>query len=212
MSVTDWRMKGPSFNNCSCDPGCPCQFNSLPTHGDCKAVTAMRIDEGHFGDVPLDGLYWASVYAWPAAVHLGNGTQLPIIDERADDAQRHALAQILRGEASEEGSTYLWVFASTMSKILDPVYKPIEFDIDIEKRTARIHVPGIVETAGKPIRNPITGEEHRALIHLPNGFEYTEAEIGCGDSTVSGDIRFQVENGHAHMAVYHLTHAGVVRT
>ena len=30
----------------------------------------------------------------------------------------------------------------------------------------------------EPIKNPVTGEEHRALIKLPNGFEYKEAEMG----------------------------------
>jgi hypothetical protein len=30
----------------------------------------------------------------------------------------------------------------------------------------------------EPIRNPVTGEEHRAQISLPDGFEFKLAEIG----------------------------------
>ena len=30
----------------------------------------------------------------------------------------------------------------------------------------------------EPIKNPATGEEHRARIDLPNGFEYKVAEMG----------------------------------
>jgi hypothetical protein len=34
--------------------GCPCQFNALPTHGNCEAVAGMQIDQGYHGDTPLD--------------------------------------------------------------------------------------------------------------------------------------------------------------
>ena len=63
MAYVDWRMRGAEITSCNCDWGCPCQFNALPTHGDCRAVVAMRIDEGHFGDVPLSGLKWAATFA-----------------------------------------------------------------------------------------------------------------------------------------------------
>ncbi|MGA7790694.1 MAG: DUF1326 domain-containing protein, partial [Xanthobacteraceae bacterium] len=29
--------------NCNCAYGCPCQFNALPTHGNCEAVAGMQI-------------------------------------------------------------------------------------------------------------------------------------------------------------------------
>ena len=38
--------------------------------------------------------------------------------------------------------------------------------------------PFIGETNIEPIKNPVTGEEHRARIVLPDGFEYKEAEMG----------------------------------
>lgn len=28
-----WLIKGPEIVTCTCDFGCPCQFNSLPTRG-----------------------------------------------------------------------------------------------------------------------------------------------------------------------------------
>ena len=71
--MIDWRLRGPEITNCNCAWGCPCQFNSLPTHGNCRAVVAMRIDEGHFGDVDRSGLQWAGMFAWPKASHEGHG-------------------------------------------------------------------------------------------------------------------------------------------
>jgi hypothetical protein len=44
---TDWSIRGPEFVNCNCAYGCPCQFDALPTNGDCRAITSMRIDEGY---------------------------------------------------------------------------------------------------------------------------------------------------------------------
>ena len=37
-------------------------------------------------------------------------------------------------------------------------------------------IPEVLESYIEPIRNPVTGEEHRVRIALPGGFEYTEAE------------------------------------
>ncbi len=56
MTYVDWSVKGVEFGNCNCDFGCPCQFEALPTHGRCEGFEVTRIDEGHFGDVRLDGL------------------------------------------------------------------------------------------------------------------------------------------------------------
>ena len=38
-------------------------------------------------------------------------------------------------------------------------------------------MPGLGEFRAEPIRNPVTGEEHRARIDLPKGFEYKLAEM-----------------------------------
>ena len=57
-------------------------------------MLAMHTDEGHFGDVRLDGLRWAAVAHWPGPLHEGNGTLQAIVDERADEKQREALLTI----------------------------------------------------------------------------------------------------------------------
>jgi hypothetical protein len=94
MANVDWRFKGAQYANCNCAWGCPCQFNALPTYGDCRTVVGISIDEGHFGEVRLDGLACVGFLAWPGAIHEGNGTQLYVIDERADADQRHGLLEI----------------------------------------------------------------------------------------------------------------------
>ena len=50
----------------------------------------MGIDKGYFGKTKLDGLHFGGLFAWPAAIHMGNGEAMPVIDERADKDQRAA--------------------------------------------------------------------------------------------------------------------------
>ena len=71
--ATEWRVKGTELANCNCAYGCPCQFNALPTHGHCRAAAAWEIEEGHFGEVHLDGLRSAFLISFPGAAHQGNG-------------------------------------------------------------------------------------------------------------------------------------------
>ena len=42
MPQVDWYVQGIEYANCNCDYGCPCQFESLPTHGHCKGLPGGR--------------------------------------------------------------------------------------------------------------------------------------------------------------------------
>ena len=209
--MIEWRIKGREFANCNCDYGCPCQFNALPTHGNCEAAVGFQIDEGHFGDVRLDGLRAAGIYSWPGAVHEGNGTMQLIVDEKADEAQRDALLRIMRGEETEPMTTMWSVYAHMTTSVLEPLFKPIDFEVDVEARTARLSVPGVIEGRGEPIRNPVTGNIHRARIDLPHGFEYEIAEIGSGTTKTMGGIELNLESSYGQFAELHLSNTGVVR-
>ena len=92
-----------------------------------------------------------------------------------------------------------------------PVFADIVFDIDVDGRTARLKVEGVVEGRGEPIRNPVTGEAHQARIGMPHGFEYTEAEVGRGWATAAGAVELSLSDTHAHFARLHMTQSGVVR-
>ena len=89
MAMTEWMLRGPEIASCNCAYGCPCQFNALPTEGDCRAAVGMHIDKGHYGKVKLDGLNIAATAAWPGPIHLGHGEILPIVDERATPDRGH---------------------------------------------------------------------------------------------------------------------------
>ena len=63
--MAEWRMTGTYFKSCNCDPGCPCDFMSAPTHHKCEGVLGMKVEHGNFDGVSLDGVKWAVAYHWP---------------------------------------------------------------------------------------------------------------------------------------------------
>jgi len=185
--MTPWEIEADQFGNCNCAYGCPCQFNALPTDGTCKASVAFDIKRGHFGDTSLDGLRAVAVLQWPGAIHEGHGKAFMIIDERADESQRQALLTIMGGEETEPFATMFNVFASTLDEVFEPVFKAIDLEIDVEGRRGRVQVDDLIDMVGEPIKNPITGAEHRVRIDMPDGFEYVLAEMGSGTSTIQGN-------------------------
>lgn len=206
--MVDWEFHGLEFVNCNCAYGCPCQFNARPTHGDCRAVVFIRLDRGHFGPTRLDGLNLALAYAWPGAVHEGRGRMQPVIDARADAAQRDALHAIVTGRETDEMATFLAIFAAMCETVHAPIYAPIRIELDMAARTADCVAEGVARSSGEPIRNAKTGKLQRVGIVMPDGFEYGQSECGRGWSTATGALAMDLSDSYAHWAELHFNRHG----
>jgi hypothetical protein len=209
--MTPWELKGQELVNCTCEYGCNCQFNALPDKGHCHAVAGIQIDEGHYGEVALGGLRLAAIFKWPGPIHEGNGEAIAFIEEKASDAQRDALLKIMSGQDTAPFATMFAVYASTLSKFHDPVFTPIEFEVDVDARKGRLFIKDYIEMTGEPIRNKVSGEESRAQIVLPAGFEYTVADIGSASSKTQGPVLVDISEKYGQFARLHLNNNGVVR-
>lgn len=199
---TDWRIAGEQAASCNCAWGCPCQFNATPTQGRCEALSGWQIREGHFGDIRLDGVRFASVFRWPGPIHQGDGTIQFIIDEQATADQRNALIALHNGT---QGGTFFEIFAAVCPHKLEPITAPITFESDREQRRAHVLIPGIGELRTEPLKNPVTGEEHRARIVLPDGFEYKEAEVANTTSLrtqVKAPLTFEHHETHGQLNAF----------
>jgi hypothetical protein len=212
MAKVDWYVEGIEYGNCNCNYGCPCQFEDRPTHGNCRAFEVVRIDMGHFGETDLSGLKVAMVYAFPGAVFEGRGEMQAIIDERADKTQRHALKTVVHGGETEEAATHWWVYHAMCDTVHDTLYKPIDFDVDVAARTARAHIPGVLESTGRPIKSPVTGDEHRVRIDIPNGIEFELAEIGNASTKATGAITLDLKDSYGQWNVLRHSGTGVVHS
>ncbi|MEO6623295.1 MAG: DUF1326 domain-containing protein [Burkholderiaceae bacterium] len=209
--MTAWEIKGRELVNCTCEYGCNCQFNALPDKGHCHAVAGIQIDEGHHGDTRLDGLRIAAIFKWPGPIHEGNGEAIAFVEAKADASQRDALLRIMTGQDTDPFATMFAVYASTVTKMSDPVFTDIDLELDVDGRRARLFVKDYIDTVGEPLRNKATGEESRAQIVLPGGFEYAVADIGSASSTTQGPVQVTMTDTYGQFAHLHLDNHGVVR-
>ena len=72
------------------------------------------------------------------AIHEGRGKCQLFVDERADARQREALLKIMSGQDTAPMATIFAVFASAMEKVYDPIFAPIQFEVDVEARKGRV--------------------------------------------------------------------------
>ena len=210
--ATDWYMEGAWVKNCNCDPGCPCDFNQRPTHGSCEALTAMRIDKGNFGDVDLSGIVWGALWKWPGPLHEGNGDVQPFITDKATEEQRNAVFEIASGK---HGDSLMEVFAYVAPNVHEPIVAPVEFEFDLDSRSARIKVGDVAETVTETLRGIDPPDPYRVVVKIPDGMEYTgddeSAETAQAKMIQSNaEIKLDIADGHSSLAM--VRHGNAYRT
>lgn len=180
-----WQMRGTGYEFCNCDFGCGCNFGGFPNSkdGSCHALVGMHIASGVCGDVKLDGVKCAALVKWPKAIHEGNGKCVFVVDPATTDQQIEALAQVFSGKLG--GMPW---------ELLGPTMQVVA----LEKKTITItgtgvkttfHIDGIGEGRGDSFKNPVSGEEHQAIVDLPNGFIWTRGSCGQGSFHVkAGEV------------------------
>ena len=158
--MAEWWWQADLLESCNCaEFGCGCNYTSLPTYGNCKAILTWSIREGAFGEEPLDGLMVALLLAWPGAIHEANGHAVVYVDERANDAQRAGLAAIARGEAGAGGP--FEVFATTYVEPPEVVHGPLS--LEREEHDARVSLGELGEVQFEPLRDVMNGAP--SLVH-----------------------------------------------
>lgn len=207
-----WEFVSHTYDNCNCSVSCGCQFNQPTTNGNCHFAYVGKIVKGHFNDTPLAGLHWALICIFPGEIADGNGKRQIVIDERADTVQRKALETIISGEACEPLSNHFSVFGSLCTEFFDTLFLPIEIEVDLELRTAKADIPGVLTSVGSPIINEFNGEPFHIAIARPTGsFEFTYGEIGRGSTTVTGNLEMAFQDSWALFCVHHYNQDGLVR-
>ena len=186
-----WEMEADYLQACSCDYGCPCEFEAPPTQGFCEAIAAWRINRGRYGDVSLDGLGLGFAARWPEAMHLGNGTAIVFIDDKANAEQREALTQIASGQA---GGMPFEIIVTLLSKV-DIQFAPFEFNVNGRNSSAKIGSNAAM--AFEPIKNPVTGEPESTHVEHETGFLFKGADVVSNKecrSSLGGPLDFSWPN------------------
>lgn len=151
--ANDWKITGLYFEACNCETVCPCIFASRPTVPDnCTVVDGWHIDEGHFGDVDLAGLNVAMAVQSPGHMLEVKWNVALYLDEKADEAQSHALIQIFTGQAGGHPA----LLANHVGKVLGVRSVPIEFKAQGKRRS--ITIPGVTDVGIEAIEGQGGGD------------------------------------------------------
>jgi len=171
MTAPNWSIECDYMETCNCDFSCACNFSGLPNFGRCEALVGYHIRNGRFGTVTLDNLDFVYAASWPRAIHQGGGTLCVYICDRANIAQRQAIADIAYGRAGGNGPYA--TFASTMRYKLEP--QTVAIDMHVDGKRSRFAVPEVLSVELSPHFDPVSGNEQDVQINLPNGFIWKTA-------------------------------------
>lgn len=188
--MSEWLVAGNVLIACNCEYGCPCNFNARPSHGFCEGGWIWSIEHGHVGGVNLAGLGVALFAAWPGAIHEGGGRAVCYIDERADAAQRPALASVLRGELGGP-----WGMFSTTYTLAEP--SVARFELNLDGYSTRARIGRAVELELQAMRNPVTHKEIHPEVVLPEGLVVKRATLSA-----SKVFRLEDDLGYDHSGQY----------
>ena len=176
VTGTRWALKGRGYEFCNCDFGCGCNFGGFPNSkdGSCRAFVGVAIESGVCGSVDLSGVKCAGIFAWPKAIHEGNGECVFVVEPTAKDNEIDALAQIFTGKLG--GMPW---------ELLGPTFAVkglVKAKITIEGSGPKsvFKAEGVGEGLGDTFKNPVTGEDHFANIDLPDGFIWKKGQCGQG--------------------------------
>jgi len=136
------------------------------------------VDAGHYEGVDLAGLVISEVSKFPEAIHLGNGTSVYLVDERANDEQRRAIESMVRKEAPFN------IFIDLTTQFMG--FKYVPFQVNINGINSHATIPGKLDMHLAPMKNPVTGKDELATLNKPTGFTSQVQEL-CTTSAFKYD-------------------------
>lgn len=205
-SSPQWQMETEHILSCNCDYGCPCNFNSLPTYGNCEALIAYHIRKGNFGDTKLDGVTFAWGLWWPKAIHMGDGIGKLYVDKKASADQVKAIEEITSGK---HGGGVFTIFPSTFKTTLPTEITNIDFHYD--SYDAWLTVEGAGEVRSEHIVNAKTGEPWEGEILVPGGIGFKRGTVTSVNWHWNADnISLKHEKKHGHASITTFTNEGCI--
>lgn len=192
MTATKWWAKGLLFENCNCQLICPghMSFKQQCTHERCMGHWAIHIDEGRYGNVPLNHLNMVILYDAPQKMYEGGWTEAFYIDERANDQQREALETIFSGQAGGPWK----ILSMFVSERQQTRYVPIH--LEDNGRQKKMWIDGYFNTT----INAIRAKDDKGEVVLSNLFNqiHSSQQVLARGETRGTDGAFDIKNKDTH--------------
>jgi hypothetical protein len=194
--AADWRVRGSYFEACNCEAICPCRSvggrpGGPSSFGECFGALSWHIHDGHAGGLDLSGLQAVLSLRYLDRVQPGTPWEVVLyVDQRADDGQRDAMADIFLGRA---GGTVARQYGPAIGEV--HIVRPARITLEHAATRKRIGVAGYltVEAAGDA---SVPGDVQCGI----PGFDHPGTELH-GDVLLSTDptLRWEVK-GRRHAA------------
>jgi hypothetical protein len=138
---------------------------------------------------------------WPGAIHEGNGRALILVDERADQGQREAIATLVGGDAGGPWGVLAWTWPTVDGP------HPVAYELELDGLNALLRAGDALVLETEPIRNPVTGAEVHPRAVLPEGIVFKQGDFGSSKTfRVGNGISF--EHSGCYTAVAPFEYAG----
>jgi hypothetical protein len=186
-----WRVSGSYFESCNCEAICPCRrIDGVPggrsTYGECLGVLSWVIEEGHAGDVELDGLKVALATRYHDDEPGSPWSFVMYVDDRADAAQREALEAVYTGRL---GGDALEHFPWAWKEARRLAVRPVEIEVSHEPRRQWLRIKDHVTVR---IRERWAGPEAVTCVipgHGQSGEELVAEELRVADESLAFEYR-----------------------
>jgi hypothetical protein len=196
--VNEWRVRGSYFEGCNCEAICPCravhgQPGGPSSYGECFGALSWHVQDGHADGLDLSGVPVVMTLRYFDNIRPTSPWEVVLyIDERADAAQRAALADIFLGRA---GGTVAELYGPAIGTIL-------------AVRSARISLEHVAPRKRVGVVGYVTLESEGAASELNDvqcgipGFDHPGTEL-YGDGLHATDplLRFEVR-GKRHASFF----------
>lgn len=94
----EWHMKGNLVITDTCGVNCPCLYGFDPHHNSCRFLGGMKINEGNYGVVSLNGVTWGMLGEFTGSRENQKFLYMAYyIDNKASKKQQEAVRSILSG-------------------------------------------------------------------------------------------------------------------
>ena len=167
-SWRDWRVRGSYFEGCNCEAICPCrsvdgQPGGSSSFGECFGAVSWSIADGHVDSIDLSGLLSVLSLHYFDSVEPSTPWEVVLyVDERGDEQQQRALADIFLGRA---GGTVARQYGPAIGDV--HAIRPARITLDHFTPRKRIDVAGYITVeaevevaAGGRVRCGIPGLDH----------------------------------------------------
>lgn len=199
---TTWKMKGDALGACSCDWGCPCNFDAPPSKGWCEGGYVFHVNEGSYNDIDLAGRTIGFFVHSPGALHLGNVTGYVLVDDGANQAQRDAIMDVLSGQL---GGPFA-ALASLLVKVIGPDFVPVQWKFDGANSYAVLGDRAEVRLA--EIKNPVTGDSSGFTLKMTAGLLTNELELMASSTMKINHPELNYDHSGQYGETFHFSYSG----